>query len=242
MFHVPWYNSNAGHFKEAERHRAALERTLYDAGVDVVLNGHVHSYERNRPDARRRARPVRRRASRRRRRRELRGTLRRRLARRTAGVERVPRGLFRRGSVGDSQRDARDVGMEKDDVRRSGGNQRRPGETRYAPTGDHGEECQSVGDVSAQAMRAVDRAVFVRDVEACPNRRGGAGGSGRRKPSPNDGGERDDAGRPDGDERRRRRDALRRFAWIATSAALVRALTLLRRERTEMNAARAAAC
>lgn len=47
MFHVPWYNSNAGHFKEAWRAQAALEDTLYAAGVDVVLNGHVHSYERS---------------------------------------------------------------------------------------------------------------------------------------------------------------------------------------------------
>ena len=57
MFHVPWYNSNQGHYKEAERHRWGLEKVLYDAGVDVILNGHVHSYERSswvydwRPDA-----------------------------------------------------------------------------------------------------------------------------------------------------------------------------------------------
>ena len=176
MFHVPWYNSNAGHFKEAERHRAALERTLFDAGwtwcsTDTCTRTSEPS-RRSTPASR----PVRRRASRRRRRRELRGTLRRRLARPTAGVERVPRGLFRRGSVGDSL----DETHATWEWRRTtcvaplwGTND--AGEPRYAPTGDHGEECHSVGDVSAQAMRAVDRAVFVRDVEACPNRRAGSG-------------------------------------------------------------------
>ena len=34
---------------EAERARKALEQTLYDAGVDLILNGHVHSYERSHP-------------------------------------------------------------------------------------------------------------------------------------------------------------------------------------------------
>ena len=86
-------------------------------------------------------------------------------------------------------------------------------------------------------MRAVDRAVFVRDVEACPNRRAGSG-AGPRKPSPNDDGERDDANAPTGTNGVVVGFiAFLIFAWIATSAALVRALTLLRRERTEMNAA-----
>ena len=49
MFHVPWYNSNGGHFKEGWRAQEALEETLYAAGVDLVLNGHVHSYERSHP-------------------------------------------------------------------------------------------------------------------------------------------------------------------------------------------------
>ena len=49
MFHVPWYSSNAGHYKEALRAQEKLEPLLYDAGVDVVLNGHVHAYERSRP-------------------------------------------------------------------------------------------------------------------------------------------------------------------------------------------------
>jgi hypothetical protein len=46
---TPWYNSNSGHFKEGWRAQEALEETLYAAGVDVVLNGHVHAYERSHP-------------------------------------------------------------------------------------------------------------------------------------------------------------------------------------------------
>ena len=29
--------------------RLAMEETLYEAGVDVVLNGHNHAYERSNP-------------------------------------------------------------------------------------------------------------------------------------------------------------------------------------------------
>ena len=44
--HVPFYNSNSGHWREAERMRAELEPLLYSYGVDLLLAGHVHSYER----------------------------------------------------------------------------------------------------------------------------------------------------------------------------------------------------
>ena len=236
VFHVPWYNSNAGHFKEAERHRAALERTLYDAGVDVVLNGHVHSYERTVPTFDGAPDPC--------------GAA--HLVVGDGGNYEGPYGdgwrdpqpawsAFREGSFGAGRLEIHNATHATWEWRRTtcvapeGTND--AGEPRYAPTGDHGEECQSIGDVSAQAMRAVDRAVFVRDVEACPNRRAGSG-AGPRKPSPNDDGERDDANASTGTNGVVVGFiAFLIFAWIATSAALVRALTLLRRERTEMNAA-----
>ncbi|KAK3259386.1 hypothetical protein CYMTET_31614 [Cymbomonas tetramitiformis] len=44
--HAPWYNSNKVHHGEGEGMRKAMEKMLYDAGVDVVFSGHVHSYER----------------------------------------------------------------------------------------------------------------------------------------------------------------------------------------------------
>jgi hypothetical protein len=49
MVHVPLYTSNEKH--EGEQHflKADVERLLYDAGVDVVLSGHVHAYERSFP-------------------------------------------------------------------------------------------------------------------------------------------------------------------------------------------------
>lgn len=49
MMHTPWYSSNVIHWREGELMRRAMESLLYDFGVDIVLNGHVHSYERTFP-------------------------------------------------------------------------------------------------------------------------------------------------------------------------------------------------
>ncbi|KAK3236574.1 hypothetical protein CYMTET_53295 [Cymbomonas tetramitiformis] len=49
MMHAPWYNSNTGHWGEAALMQADMEELLYTAGVDLVLAGHVHSYERTHP-------------------------------------------------------------------------------------------------------------------------------------------------------------------------------------------------
>jgi acid phosphatase type 7 len=49
VFHAPWYNSNEAHYKENELQRLKYEQILYKFGVDVALNGHVHSYERSHP-------------------------------------------------------------------------------------------------------------------------------------------------------------------------------------------------
>lgn len=49
VFHAPWYNSNSAHYKENEPQRLKYEQILYKFGVDVALNGHVHSYERSYP-------------------------------------------------------------------------------------------------------------------------------------------------------------------------------------------------
>jgi hypothetical protein len=49
MMHVPWYNSNKGHWKEGEKTRVNFESLLYKYGVDFVLSGHVHSFERTSP-------------------------------------------------------------------------------------------------------------------------------------------------------------------------------------------------
>lgn len=47
--HTPLYNSNNGHWMEGELMRLSIEPLLYSYGVDVVLSGHVHSYERTAP-------------------------------------------------------------------------------------------------------------------------------------------------------------------------------------------------
>jgi predicted phosphodiesterase len=46
-WHAPWYSSYTKHYKETECMRQAMEDVLYEAGVDVVLNGHLHEYERS---------------------------------------------------------------------------------------------------------------------------------------------------------------------------------------------------
>ncbi|PSR96287.1 Purple acid phosphatase [Actinidia chinensis var. chinensis] len=47
LFHVPWYNSNRAHQGEGVSMMEAMESLLYAAGVDIVLAGHVHAYERS---------------------------------------------------------------------------------------------------------------------------------------------------------------------------------------------------
>ncbi|XP_073011899.1 purple acid phosphatase 23 [Typha latifolia] len=45
-WHSPWYNSYSSHYQEFECMRLEMEELLYQYGVDVVFNGHVHAYER----------------------------------------------------------------------------------------------------------------------------------------------------------------------------------------------------
>lgn len=49
MFHTPWYNSNKCHHGEGLKHQWDMEELLYQYGVDIVVNGHIHSYERSYP-------------------------------------------------------------------------------------------------------------------------------------------------------------------------------------------------
>ena len=49
QFHVPMYCTNVGHYMEGEIFRRQYEALLYKYGVDVVMNGHVHAYERSHP-------------------------------------------------------------------------------------------------------------------------------------------------------------------------------------------------
>ncbi|BFI25732.1 acid phosphatase type 7 [Marchantia polymorpha subsp. ruderalis] len=45
-WHPPWYNSYTAHYREVECMRMSMEDLLYQNGVDLVLNGHIHAYER----------------------------------------------------------------------------------------------------------------------------------------------------------------------------------------------------
>ena len=49
MMHAPWYNTNYAHWMEGELMRQSMEPLLNQYGVDIVLSGHVHSYERTYP-------------------------------------------------------------------------------------------------------------------------------------------------------------------------------------------------
>ncbi len=45
--HAPWYNSNHNHYGDGEDMRTSMESVLYEHGVDAVIAGHVHAYERS---------------------------------------------------------------------------------------------------------------------------------------------------------------------------------------------------
>ena len=49
QMHVPWYHSNSLHRDEAVAMRRNMELLLYKAGVDLIIAGHVHAYERTVP-------------------------------------------------------------------------------------------------------------------------------------------------------------------------------------------------
>jgi acid phosphatase type 7 len=49
MVHVSLYHSNVIHWKEGELMRQSMEQLLYSWGVDIVLSGHLHAYERTAP-------------------------------------------------------------------------------------------------------------------------------------------------------------------------------------------------
>lgn len=46
LVHSPWYNSNNYHYMEGETMRVMFESWVVENKVDLVLAGHVHSYER----------------------------------------------------------------------------------------------------------------------------------------------------------------------------------------------------
>jgi hypothetical protein len=47
--HAPFVTSYADSFKQVECMRLTYEPLMYKYGVDLVINGHVHAYERSKP-------------------------------------------------------------------------------------------------------------------------------------------------------------------------------------------------
>jgi len=168
VFHAPWYNSNHGHFKEAERMRIALEQTMYDAGVDLVLNGHVHSYERSHPvldnqiDA---CGPV-------------------HIVIGDGGNYEGPYGnswitpqpgfsAFREGSFGAGSFVIHNSTHATWEWRRTTCVANTTSDNTYFDKTGNPSTCRTIPDISAQAMEPVDVAVLTRDVTACPNKLAG---------------------------------------------------------------------
>mmetsp|Transcript_35578 Transcript_35578/g.87508 ORF Transcript_35578/g.87508 Transcript_35578/m.87508 type:complete len:328 (+) Transcript_35578:848-1831(+) len=246
MFHAPWYNSNAGHFKEAWRAQEALEQDLYDAGVDVVLNGHVHSYERSHPVHKWGVDPC--------------GPV--HLVVGDGGNYEGPYGgswrepqpewsAFREGSFGAGKLSIHNATHASWEWRRTTcvapAGETSLNWTFYAPDGKDGANCSSHPDVSAQAMEAVDQAVFVRDVGRCPNRAVGSG-SGSKPPTPTPAPAPAPAPASEDGKAAKTREAAAvamgvtiaflSVGWAGTLAALVRVVVLLRRERGQGAASR----
>jgi len=48
-FHTPWYSSNDNHNQSGDDMRISYEEIFYQYGIDLVLQGHVHAYERTAP-------------------------------------------------------------------------------------------------------------------------------------------------------------------------------------------------
>ena len=49
IFHTPWYSSFMGSYRENAEMQLFMETLFYNHGVDLVINGHVHAYERSTP-------------------------------------------------------------------------------------------------------------------------------------------------------------------------------------------------
>jgi acid phosphatase type 7 len=49
VWHRPYYCSNTAHHGEADQFKTIYEDLLYQNKVDLVINGHVHAYERTKP-------------------------------------------------------------------------------------------------------------------------------------------------------------------------------------------------
>ena len=146
-----------------------LEPLLFDHGVDVVINGHVHAYERTvgvRAGVPDQCGPT-------------------HLVVGDGGNYEGPYGggwrapqpdwsAFREGSFGAGRLEILDEKHATWEWRRTTcvapAGTTALNETWYEPIGggNSSRSCASVGDVSAQAMEPVDRVEIVRDVDACP--------------------------------------------------------------------------
>ena len=222
VFHAPWYNSNRGHYKEAERMRKALEQMLFDAGVDVILNGHVHAYERSHPVFQYNVNPC--------------GPV--HLVVGDGGNYEGPYGhewmepqpaysAFREGSFGAGSLVIHNETTATWEWRRTTCVANTTSDESYfAKTGDPAT-CRSIPDISADAMKPVDVAILTRNVDVCPNK--GVGSATRSS-------EAETSSAPDSSNSASLYTAIifLIILWIGTSVALIRTLKTLREVRARM--------
>jgi len=170
VFHTPWYNSNSNHYLEGNQAQMDMEPLLYKHGVDLVVNGHVHAYERSHPVFNYTVDPC--------------------------GVTHLVVGdggnyegpslpwkdpqpswsAFREASFGAGVLTVLNSTHASWQWRRSACvNEKSKGHFVYLGGLAANGACATSGDNSGQAYEAVDEVMLVRDVQSCPNR-----GSSRR--------------------------------------------------------------
>lgn len=179
IFHTPWYNSNSKHVEEAVKHQYDMEDLFYKHGVDLVFNGHVHSYERSHP--------------------VYKGEV------DQCGVTHIVVGdggnyegpalpwlepqptwsAFREGSFGSGMLTIHDENRAEWRWERSACVERATKDGTISgrempftwsgkgPVG--GPPCSTSGDNSAQASEVADSVILERDTKACPGRKAGSG-------------------------------------------------------------------
>ena len=222
VFHVPWYNSNHAHFKEAERTRKALERILFDAGVDLILNGHVHSYERSHPVLNydtQQCGPV-------------------HIVVGDGGNYEGPYGhgwiepqplysAFREGSFGAGSLVIHDETRATWELRRTTCVENTTSNESYFVKTGNAQTCRSIPDISAQAMEPVDSIELRRDTDACPNKMVGSAARSSASESPY-------TPRAASTASLYSAIVLLIILWVATTVALIRSLKMIRDMKARM--------
>merc|ERR1712060_548312 len=163
MFHTPWYNSNDNHYEEGLKHQWDMEELFHKHGVDLVLNGHVHSYERSHPVYKHKNDPC--------------GAV--HVVIGDAGNYEGPAigwkepqpswSAFRESSFGAGSLTVYNCTHSSWEWQRTACVSKPAGQSYYSWE-SHAVDCSTAGDNSQTAFAPADTAMLLRDVASCPNR------------------------------------------------------------------------